>query len=44
MPTVRAAGHLKYEVERDFNGLAEEFLQWEKQLDAETMKRAGKPT
>ena len=32
---------IKYETERDFNGLIEEFLQWEKQLDAETMKRIG---
>jgi hypothetical protein len=24
---------IKYEAERDFNGLIEEFLQWEKQLD-----------
>jgi hypothetical protein len=32
---------IKYEAERDFNGLIEEFLQWEKQLDAESMKRAG---
>jgi hypothetical protein len=32
---------IKYEAERDFNGLIEEFLQWEKQLDAESMKREG---
>src|ERR1700730_4855270 len=32
---------IKYETERNFNGLIEEFLQWEKQLDAETMKRIG---
>ena len=32
---------IKYEAERDFNGLIEEFAQWEKQLDAESMKREG---
>jgi hypothetical protein len=32
---------IKYEAERDFNGLIEEFLQWEKQLDADSMKREG---
>jgi hypothetical protein len=32
---------IKYETEREFNGLIEEFLQREKQLDAETMKRIG---
>ena len=32
---------IKYEAERDFNGLIEQFEQWEKQLDAESMKRAG---
>jgi hypothetical protein len=32
---------IKYETERDFNGLIEEFLQWDKQLDAETMKLEG---
>ena len=30
---------IKYEAERNFNGLIEEFVKWEKQLDAETMKR-----
>jgi hypothetical protein len=30
---------IKYEVERDLNGLIEEFVKWEKRLDAETMKR-----
>ena len=30
---------IKYESERDFNGLIEEFEQWENQLDAESMKR-----
>jgi hypothetical protein len=34
-------GIIKYEAERDFNGLIEQFEQWEKQLDAESMKRAG---
>jgi hypothetical protein len=32
---------IKYEAERDFNGLIEEFAKWEKQLDPETMKREG---
>ena len=32
---------IKYETERDFTGLIEEFVQWEKRLDAETMKREG---
>jgi hypothetical protein len=32
---------IKYEIERDFTGLIEEFVQWEKRLDAETMKREG---
>jgi hypothetical protein len=32
---------IKYETERDFSGLIEEFVRWEKQLDAETMKREG---
>jgi len=32
---------VKYEIERDFTGLIEEFAQWEKRLDAETMKREG---
>jgi hypothetical protein len=32
---------IKYEIERDFTGLIEEFLQWEKRLDAETMKQEG---
>jgi hypothetical protein len=29
---------IKYEAERDVNGLIEEFVKWEKQLDAEAMK------
>jgi hypothetical protein len=37
-------GILKYEIERDFNGLPEDFAQWEKQLDAETMKGHAKRT
>ena len=32
---------IKYEAERDFNGLIEEVLRWEKQLDADSMKREG---
>jgi hypothetical protein len=32
---------IKYETERDFSGLIEEFVRREKQLDAETMKREG---
>jgi hypothetical protein len=32
---------IKYEAERDFNGLIEEFLQWEKQLDADSTKPEG---
>ena len=32
---------LKYEFDRDFNGLIEEFAQWEEQLDAEAIKREG---
>jgi hypothetical protein len=32
---------IKYEAERDFNGLIEEFEYWEKRLDADTMKREG---
>ena len=32
---------IKYETERDFTGLIEEFVQWEKRLDAETMKWEG---
>jgi hypothetical protein len=32
---------IKYEAERDFYGLIEEFAKWEKQLDAETMKSGG---
>jgi hypothetical protein len=32
---------IRYEAERDFNGLIEEFVRWEKQLDAETMKQEG---
>ena len=35
---------IKYEVERDFNGLIEDIAQGEKRLDAETMKQAGKHT
>lgn len=30
---------VKYEAERDFNGLIEEFALWEKRLDAETVER-----
>jgi hypothetical protein len=29
---------IKYEAERDVNGLIEEFVKWEKRLDAEAMK------
>jgi hypothetical protein len=32
---------LKYEFDQDFNGLIEEFAQWEEQLDAEAIKREG---
>ena len=32
-------GLIKYEAERDFNALIEAFVKWEKQLDAEAMKR-----
>jgi hypothetical protein len=32
---------IKYETERDITSLIEEFVQWEKRLDAETMKREG---
>ena len=32
---------LKYEFERDFNALSEEFARWEKRLDTETIKRTA---
>jgi hypothetical protein len=35
---------IKYEFERDFNALSEEFLQWEERLDADAMKRKTRNT
>jgi hypothetical protein len=32
---------MKYEFDRDFNGLIDEFARWGEQLDAETLKREG---
>ena len=35
---------IKYEFERDFHSLSDDFTLFEERLDAETMKQRGNPT